>query len=530
MPTRHRILGKKPTPLPGICLLVENGVPCRNSIASRGLCGKHRIYLMTHGQLEKYGLPNQIRKRDYRRNPSPLAGICGVIENGNACTECARRKGLCNRHYQSIWQRPDLKLEDFITKHEVVYSRHGLAKPGKCIVREQTSDGTFSYCDEAIHARGLCQNHYRKFILNPDLLNHIANPVPVAPVFRLKRRPESGVCVVIENDTGCTATATRSRRVCEKHFLALRRAGKLEELTAPFLNKKIVLERKPSADWLPGFCVMSVNDVPCTNIPKRRGLCNPCINLIGKNGLLFEDFALALKRKKRSALTREPVIVRGVCVAIENGRECESAAVVRGLCQTHYKLATRMKVLPKIALTAAELSTIPEVPHFYLDKNIVIRFANYEMFRKNPDPSSVKLVEAVLQRKVRATVSADCLRAVYSHIGHRLAWSKEEGGKGMDRVEAEALARQYAGNLFHGRKGFWNVLPVTGETFEACTTEGKLANLSLEDALEVHLFAGAKQQFGATMFVTADGGILQYGIGVHPEKIVMAYPDIFARG
>ncbi len=63
----------------------------------------------------------------------------------------------------------------------------------------------------------------------------------------------------------------------------------------------------------------------------------------------------------------------------------------------------------------------------------------------------------------------------------------------------------------------------------ACTREGKLANQTLEDALEVHLFAGAKEKFGASMFVTADGGILQNGIGVHPEKIVTAYPDVFPR-
>ena len=74
MSIRPRILTKKPVQLPGICILVENGVPCRNSIASRGLCGKHRIYLMTHGQLERYGLPNQPRKRDLRRNQSPVAG------------------------------------------------------------------------------------------------------------------------------------------------------------------------------------------------------------------------------------------------------------------------------------------------------------------------------------------------------------------------------------------------------------------------------------------------------------------------
>lgn len=523
MPTRLRILFRKPTPQPGICILVENGVPCSKPIASRGLCGKHRIYLMNKGELEKFGLPQRSRKRDLRRNPNPVSGICVVVENGNACAERARPNGLCNRHYQNIWQRSDLKLDDFITKQAIVYSRNGLARPRKCVVREQTSDGKITVCDEATHARGLCRSHYRKFILNPDLLNHIANPIPVQSVFRLKRRPEDGLCVVIENDIGCTATATRSRRVCEKHFLALRRAGKIRELTDAFLKKKIVLQRKASADWLPGFCIMEVNGVPCTNIPKRRGLCNPCIHLIEKSGLLFEDFALPLKRTKRSVLTRKPVIVKGVCVAIENGHECELAAAARGLCQTHYKMAARMKVLPQIALTAAEIDTIPEVPHFYFDKSIVARFAEFEIFRTNPDANSVKLVEAVLQRKVRATVSTHCIHAVYSHIGVRLARAKEDGGKGMAATEAETLARQYVGTLFFDRNGFWHVVPVTDETFKACTQRGHLPELSLEDALEFHLFAQTKQQFGASMFVTADGEILESGQGVNPEKVVTAF-------
>jgi hypothetical protein len=529
VPTVHRILYKKSAPSPGLCILVENGVLCPKPIASRGLCGKHRAYLMHSGQLEKFGLPHQPRKRDLRRNPNPVAGLCMVIENGNACAARARPNGLCNRHYQNIWQRPDLKLEDFTAKQEIVYARNGIAKPGKCVVREQAADGRIYFCDEVTHVRGLCRSHYRKFILQPELLNHIANPIPVQSVFRLKRRPETGVCVIVENDVGCSAEATRSRRVCDKHFLALRRAGKIHELTDAFLTKKMVLERKASADWMPGFCIMSVNGVPCTNIPKRRGLCNPCIHLIEKNGLLFEDFALAMKRKKQLAMARKSVPIKGVCVAIENGHECGQAAVVRGLCQAHYKLAKRMNLLAKIALSNSELLTIPDVPNFYLDKNVVIRFAFHELFRTTPDPSSVKLVEAVLQRKVRATVSADCIRAAYSHVSHRLARLKDSGGKEMDEREADTLASQYVGNLFFGRNGFWHVLPVTGESFKVCTQKGMLPNLTLEDALEVHLFAQAKQQFGATMFVTADGGILQYGLGVHPEKIVSEYRETFSR-
>lgn len=186
-----------------------------------------------------------------------------------------------------------------------------------------------------------------------------------------------------------------------------------------------------------------------------------------------------------------------------------------------------MKCLSKIGLTATELMSVREVPHFYFDKNVVFRFAAHELFGTTPDPSSVKLVEAVLNRRIRATVSLDCLRAAYSYLGHRLKQTKSAGGKDMAPPEAEQTARKYVGELFYGRNGFWNFLPFTSEAFKACSFKGGLPNLTLEDALEVHLFGQTKQKYGTWIFVTADGGILQNGQGVHPEKVVKAYSDIF---
>jgi hypothetical protein len=478
-----------------------------------------------NGELEKYALPRQSKRQNLQRNASPIAGLCAIIENGVPCTSPARQRGLCIRHYQNVWQRGE--LDQFVSKVDVI-TRNPHAKSGICVVREQMSDGVVTLCDQPSVVRGLCRHHYRKLVQTPTLFDAVANPVAAPLEFRLKTRPKDDLCVVVENGFGCTEKATRSRRVCDRHFHALRRAGKLQELTDTFLKKRLVITSKAPAERAPGFCIMSVNGVPCINIPRRRGLCNPCIHLIEKAGSRFEDFALPLPRKFKPVLARKSALLKGVCAVTENGRGCDHAVFVRGLCKIHYKMVVRRKALQKLALTPAEAEALPDIPHFYFDKNVVIRFALFEMFRTNPDPSSVHLVEAVLKCRIRATVSLDCLRAVYSHLGHRLARSKEEGGKGMDQVEAEALARKYVGNLFFERNGLWGFLPFDGDTFNSCTRGGMFPNLSLEDALEMHSFSRAKCQFGAEMFVTADGGILQSGQGVHPQKILAAYPDIFA--
>lgn len=280
MPKRIRIFGQKPTLTPGVCILSENGVPCPNPVASRGLCNRHRAYMLFSKQLEKYALPRQDRRNDLRPHPFPSEGLCAILENRKACTEPARRCGLCNRHYQSIWQRPDLNLADFINKQAVVYSRNSKAKPGKCVVREQTANDKIFVCDAPIHARGLCERHYKRLSSKTELFEQLADQKPVQPTYRLKQYPKDGVCVIAENDVGCSTPATRARRVCDTHYHALDRAGKLRELTDQFTKKEYVLGRKAPSAMVPGFCLMVVNGVDCTRTPKRRGLCDPCIRLI----------------------------------------------------------------------------------------------------------------------------------------------------------------------------------------------------------------------------------------------------------
>lgn len=67
------------------------------------------------------------------------------------------------------------------------------------------------------------------------------------------------------------------------------------------------------------------------------------------------------------------------------------------------------------------------------------------------------------------------------------------------------------------------MVPFGDVQLSACTLGGRLPELSLEDALEVFLHVRAKADHGATLFVTADGGILRYGEAVHPDLVATNY-------
>jgi hypothetical protein len=527
--TRVQILTKKPEQQIGICILIENGVPCSKPVVSRGLCNRHRAYLAKNGRLEEFALPRQSRKKDLRLNPDTQDGLCRILENGNPCVTQARPNGLCNRHYAAIWQRPDLDLGDFtIRQTDLLYGRKKRVTAGICIVREMRPDGTRSHCKLKSSSRGLCRRHYRTLSKTPVLFEQIANPRRGKAKLRLKKKFKEGVCVIVADDVGCNHRATRQRRVCDSHYMALKTAGMLEELTDQFLKtRNCILERKPEEIQIEGFCIMKVNGIGCTNTPKRRGLCDACIWLIEKaQEYEYKDFALPEKRSLKSVLSRKIEIVNGICLAVEDGVPCNKAVFARGMCKDHYKLATRRKILAKIALTIEEQRSLSDVPHFFFDKNVPIHFAMHELFGSKSDRNSSALVDAVLRRRIRATVSTDCVRALYSHIGHRLARPVEDCGKGMDPYVAEKTAREYTGKLFFERGGLWHFLSFNEEHIEACTAKGKLPMLSLEDALEFHLYAIAKKEYGAALFVTADKGIIEVGEAVHPNEVVRTYSHL----
>ncbi len=529
---RERVISRKPDPADGVCPLVDNGVACARPVRFRGLCDVHRLYLKAVRKLETFAAPSeQSRKSVFSVDPNAPEGICWVVQDGRSCVRQARPSGICATHRSVLHKRPDLPISSFTRKSsQTVYSRRKDPEPGRCVVREcrpvpGEARGRFVPCENESVSRGLCQKHRHRLEKTPALFRQIADPIRKKTVYRIKADLRDGVCVVIEDDVGCTIPTTHARRVCDLHRTALGK-GLLRKLTDRFVGTNYSLERKPPHAIVEGFCLLVVNGVSCTNAPQHRGICHACYHLVKKYGD-YEALALPLVERPEPSFSRKDRPLRGVCVVVEDEVPCRETPHARGICRRHYRLVDARGRLDELGLGVEELAHLAQLPHYYLDKNVAIRFAMHELFAVNPDHASVALVRAVLRGRVRATVSLDCVRAIYSHVGHRLARPVAEGGGGLQPADAEKAARNYAGKLFFGSGGLWNFLAPTEESFRVCAHEGRLPGLSLEDALEVHLYAVAKAEHGAEMFVTADNGILEYGEAVHPDKVVRASPELF---
>jgi hypothetical protein len=147
----------------------------------RGLCRRHYPAVKSRGLLGQIGLPPARSKYDIRlKAPDQLQpGICRVIVNGEACLVPAQRRGLCDRHYAAIWQRPDLTLDDFaaspISSGDFRLRRK--PPPDCCRVVERDVP-----CDALPHARGLCKNHYA-WLREHDmaLFERLVSPVTSKP-------------------------------------------------------------------------------------------------------------------------------------------------------------------------------------------------------------------------------------------------------------------------------------------------------------------------------------------------------------
>ena len=534
MPKPPRFYSRKAVVARRVCLLIENGVPCHKPVASRGICARHRTQLEKSGRLEEFALRPEVKKHRFEIKQEPEPGLCRLIVNGVPCTLPVGRRGMCDRHYSTILLRPDLNLNDFAVRMETVTAtikRQKQPVPGRCLVQETVigpvKGSTTCKCQEPIHARGLCKNHYRKLSENSALFDEIAEPVREKVSYSLKKDPKPGLCVIVQDGIGCTRVAGKKRQVCRLHGTTLNKAGLLARLTDHLIPSGTVFEKKPEQDCVDGFCRMVVNGVPCRKAPKRRGLCPSCLNLIEKHCKDdLDKYALPPKKQGDSMITRKKEIIKGFCVVNEDGTPCRKIPHARGLCQHHYKVLAGRQQVHKFAMTEEEAAVLPDIPHWYLDKNVVIDFAMYEIFQESDHPDAIAIVKDVLERKVLATVSFDCIRALYSKLGHRLAWPTMEGGKGLPATEAEIRARAYTGQLFRQRGGLWHILPNDPRHHELCAAQGKLADLTLEDALEVSLFGIAQSEYGATQFVTSDRWILEKVTGMHPRDVRKRYETV----
>lgn len=517
-PRRIRVLTKKRDPEEGLCILVENGVPCAGRRVSRGLCHAHLAHLRKTGRLEEFALPRQPYVRHtIHLKPDPEPGICRVIVNGTPCMAPAQRRGLCIRHYAGIWQRSDLDLDTFCLpplSERIGLKREILA--GTCRIRE---DGV--NCEEPVHARGLCRRHYRRLASQPDLFERFALPERPTVRYSRRERPRPGRCRVAEDGVGCAQPAT-VRGLCRHHLAVLRNQPDLfESIALP--PRKLVrrhFARAADAGADPTRCVVLENGVRCTKPPLRRGLCRRHHRILGSHAdYSLHDFYLP---EAAPALTRKPPGDRGdgLCLVVEDGVACENPPHARGLCQNHYRRATKAGLLEELALPSQHIRGMPygagnDRPHGYLDKNVLYDHADHVVFGASGQGGSVALIERVRAGDFRASINLDAVKSTYNHVRYRLQRPADEGGREASEAEAEETARAYVRTAFFGG-GAWRFIPLDPASVAKVVTRDDTA-LSLEDALEFQAYQQARSGKAApAWFVTRD---TDFPEGVHPAHL-----------
>lgn len=522
MPKIDRLLTKKRQPRPGLCILIEDGSLCSNPIASRGLCGKHLAYLRTRGLIEKYALPRRSPLKQYALKETPEEGLCRVEVDGVPCRQRATRRGLCLKHYQGIWQREDLSLDDFVAPAPR-YRKNKRPREGLCLVIEDDVK-----CTRSVHSRGLCKPHYSVLASTPEGLDAWALPRLGESTYALKANPKKGRCRVAENGAGCDGEA-ETRGLCNRHYLALRKKPELlEKYALPPRKVSHELTRKPDDQCVSGVCVVVDNGVPCTAEPERDGLCKRHRQIIWNSAeYQLAQFAVP-DAKAIPTFARKKRLEEDLCLLIEAGLECTRPARSRGLCKAHYAKLRALGVVEDYALAPrTKAAGGRPKPHLYLDKNVLFDYAAYQVFGKVHEMSAVTLVRAIMRRELRATVSVDCVRSLYGHLRFRLCQEPAEGGLGYGPARAESEAREFVGELFFAKKGVWRFAPVTEGALENCTVRKKLSNLSLEDALELQAYLAARSEpNGPALFVTADQ---HFDEGAHPAHVVEHYQSLISE-
>jgi hypothetical protein len=522
-----RHVSRNPAPLLGQCLVIDRGAPCTRQADSRGVCATHAVHLRRVRLIDEIALPPTKRvaraKLAVGRDKKAPEGRCSIVVAGRSCL--AARYGstyaLCEKHQKYLWGRAGGALEDFrIPEVGVRYSRKKTVEPSLCAVREWSEARGYEPCQRAPEKRGVCAHHMWVLRHQVRTFEEVANPRRTRHVELRREARKPGACVAVENGVGCPKRAWRTYGVCARHYQYLKRHGRAAELESrhvPLLPA--VRARRPEAERRPGLCLLSIDGVPCDRPVLQRGLCKACYTALWRTPLL-DELALAPARKKERVLGRASAIVSGVCVATEDGVLCEHGSKIRGLCPRHYRLAQEFGQLHLLAVSEEELEALPRVPALYLAGDVLLRFADHEVFGSTTERSAVKLVSAVLSRTIRATVSFEAARALYSHLGHRLARPASEGGRALSEPLADKEARRYVGELLFGRSGLWHVVPYSEDDLRLLTHRGRLPKVTLEEGLEVHCYARAKSMDRSSLFVTSGTDVLSYGEGVHPRRVV----------
>ncbi len=303
---RTRIFTKKADPSSGLCILIEDDIPCSNPVASRGLCNRHRSYMTRKGLLETYALPRQSRRIDLKPNPNAREGICALLENDIPCKAPATRRGLCRHHYAGIWQRPDLNLNDFSKPQPtIVYARGHEVQKGRCVVREY-SDEKYSQCAGEVVARGLCKRHYRLLSQSRTLFDQIANPIPRLKAMTIEDRPTAEPVKPMLDRVTTAAQRVQSPKAPTdtERLLSPNDIGKILNVTGEAVKQWIHTRRLPAVKLANGFWKVRVRDFEAflrarNDVGRRRVLITHALD--GRMNVVVDAVR---------ALGHEPILAR----------------------------------------------------------------------------------------------------------------------------------------------------------------------------------------------------------------------------
>ena len=516
---RVGLLTLAPTPTQGQCRAAEDGAPCCAEPFMRGLCSRHYQAVKSRDLLEQIGLPPVILKHDIRlKAPDQLQpGLCRVVVNGEPCPVPAQRRGLCDRHYAAIWQRPDLRLDDFAESpiDSGDFRLRRKPAPDRCRVVERDVP-----CDEQPHARGLCKRHY-SWLREHDLplFERLAERDRNSIVYTLRTRLKPGRCRVCEDGKPC-GEAVYSRGLCQHHYVVLfdKRELFLQIAEPSKAKPATVFGRKPASE--PGTCHVLENGVGCTAPSEYRGLCMRHYRILRfRKPYRLADFLLP-ERQPIYALKNAAQRNSAICRVMEDGQPCQESAFGRGLCRHHYRTLQKLGRLDELgAAPRAPGGRQDRVAHAYLDKNILFDWCDAEAFEATGQKASCELVERVRVGKMVATISASAVTSSYNHVRHRASRPLAEGGRGMPDDAAESLARQTVRRMLQGA---WRILSLAAHNLRAVLATAPETE-SYEDALEWAAYQEARRgHHGPRWFVTRDGdfpeGVLPWTLEEHFQQ------------
>jgi hypothetical protein len=514
------LLTLAPTLTSGRCRAAEDGAACPADAKFRGLCPRHYGAAKAHRVLDRIGLPPIKLKHDLRLKAAGLLqpGICRVVVNGEPCPMPAERRGLCDRHYAAIWQRPDLRLDDFaaatITSGDFRARKRPL--PDRCRIVERDVP-----CDEPPHARGMCKRHYAWLRANEmETFERLAERDRSSFIYTLRIRLRPGRCRAAENGHPC-GEQHYCRGLCAHHYAVLFDQRELfDQIALPARTKvAAVFERKLSPE--PGTCHILENGVACTAQLEHRGLCMRHYRILrARKPYRLADFLLP---EAEPVYALKPLAQRhpAICRVLENGQPCQDTAFGRGLCRGHHRALQRLGRLDHFGAAPLAAGTAGRrVPHAYLDKNILFDWCDAQAFAGSGQQTSCQLVERARAGRMVATISASAVTSAYNHVRHRASRPRTEGGQALDQNGAETLARDTLKRLLEGT---WCILSLSPNDLRTVLDTAH-ALQSYEDALEWAAYQEARRgHHGPRWFVTRDGdfpeGIRPWTLEEHLSKL-----------